>query len=156
MSKYDVLGKFLESQVGERLPMSFVDVETVLGFKLPASAHDYPAWWANEHTSHVQARAWMNAGYETEQVDLSARKLVFKRMAVSPPGQTPIGMSEDARAWPGPQAVVARHPAIGALKGMFTIEPGYDVAGSDPEIVAAFEDAVDRKAALYEAGRSRK
>ncbi len=57
---------------------------------------------------------------------------------------------------PTPDTKVARHPAFGALKGMFTIEPGYDIASSDPEVVKEWEDAVDRKADLYEAGRNRK
>ena len=39
---------------------------------------------------------------------------------------------------------------------MFTIEPGYDIASSDPEIVAEWEDAIERKVALYEAGRTKK
>lgn len=153
MSKYDSLAGFLKSQRVERVPMTFSEVESVLGFKLPASARDYPAWWANEHSTHVQARAWLTAGFETESVDLSSRKLVFKRVGGRAMGR---GMSEPRRPFVPENEKVVRHPAIGALKGMFTIEPGYDIARSDPEEVAEWEAAIDRKADLYEAGRSRK
>lgn len=153
MSKYDSLAGFLKSQTVERVPMTFSEVENVLGFKLPSSARDYPAWWANEHKTHVQARAWLTAGFETESVDLSSRKLVFKRVGDRTMRR---GMSEPHRPFVQENEKVARHPAIGALKGMFTIEPGYDIAKSDPEEVAEWEAAIDRKADLYEAGRSRK
>jgi hypothetical protein len=153
VSKYDNLAGFLKSQTVERVAMTFSQVENVLGFKLPASAREYPAWWANEHKTHVQARAWLTAGFETESVDLSSRNLVFKRVGGRTMGR---GMSEPHRPFSPESDKVARHPAIGALKGMFTIEPGYDIAKSDPEEVAEWEAAIDRKADLYEAGRSRK
>ena len=37
MSKYDALRSFLEGQHTERLPMTFAEIERVLGFKLPKS-----------------------------------------------------------------------------------------------------------------------
>ena len=66
------------------------------------------------------------------------------------------GMAETPREFIGPRQKVDRHPAFGAMKGMFTIEPGYDIASSDPEEVAEWEASIDRKAALYDAGRDRK
>ncbi len=179
MSKYDPLKRFLEAQAVQSLPMSFAEVEKVLGAKLPSSALAYQAWWANEATgSHVQARSWMAAGYQTEQVDLAGRNLVFRRIKQPSVSHATIGdvigkhaqasgLQEESKMFrfpnvakvpfpPPPGTKVDRHPAFGALKGMFTIEPGYDIAGSDPEEVKEWEDAVDRKADLYESGRNKK
>ena len=156
MSKYDRLGIYLRSVGKDHIAMSFAEIERVLGFKLPKS-QEYPAWWSNSTSNNVMTQVWLDAGYRTEQVDVVGRRLVFRRAV-----NTATGMQEESRMFkPAPNFTppppeVTRHPAIGALKGMFTIEPGYDIASSDPEIVAEWEDAIDRKATLYEAGRTKK
>ena len=154
MSKYDVLSQFLNSLEAQIVPMTFAEIERVLGFKLPASAREYPAWWSNEHSSHVQARAWMRAGYETEAIDLNGKKLVFKRVQ-----RRAGGVEEDNRPFSpaAPNKKVERHPAIGWLKGTFTIEPRTEATNRAPngEDWAEWEDSVDRKADLYLAGLNR-
>ncbi|HEX3653888.1 MAG TPA: hypothetical protein VHU18_13800 [Rhizomicrobium sp.] len=125
MSKYQPLTEFLKASSAPQLPLTFAEVETILGVKLPASAYEHPAWWANDAgKSHVQAKAWLSAGYETEQIDKQAKKLVFKRIGIAP------GMAEAARefvhAEPN-EKKLGRHPAIGSMKGTFTIEPGFDL-----------------------------
>ena len=69
----------------------------------------------------------------------------------APPSAYPSGMSETPRELVQPRVRVDVHPAFGVLKGMVTIIPGYDIASSDPEIVAEFEDAIDRKIERLEA-----
>ena len=47
-----------------------------------SSAHKYREWWANEKsadTSHVQAKAWMAAGWLTDEVSLAEEQAVFIR-----------------------------------------------------------------------------
>jgi len=160
MTKYEPLTIFLQAQHGDRLAMSFAAVERALGRKLPPSAYVHPAWWANEQTSHVQARAWMRAGYETEQVDVRNRKLVFRRVSTTPaPMRTvPTGMAKTGREFVGPVQTVARHPAIGAMKGTFTIEPGYDLTrpALDPEEIAEWEANLDRMADELKARMSKR
>ena len=79
MGKYEPLTHYLENQAEEIWDASFSDVERVLGFALPRSAHDYAAWWANQEPGHSQTLGWRDAGWETGNVDLAARKVRFKR-----------------------------------------------------------------------------
>ena len=156
MSKYDALGIYLREQGSDLVPMTFAEIERVVGVKLPKS-QKHQAWWSNSTSNNVMTQVWLDAGYRSEQVDVAGRKLVFCRIA-----NTATGMQEDAPMFkPAPMFTppakkVDRHPAIGALKGMFTIEPGYDIASSDPEEVTEWEAAIDRKADLLEAGRTKK
>ena len=126
MPKYHPLTAFLKASSAHQLPLTFAEVENILGAKLPASAYEHPAWWANDAgKSHVQAKAWLSAGYETEQIDRRAKKLVFKRIADAP------GMAESGREFVHAESgekKLGRHPALGSMKGTFTIEPGYDLA----------------------------
>ena len=63
----------------------FNEIESVLGFALPASARRYTAWWANENgdSRHSQSIAWTAAGWETAEVDMDAETLSFKRQKSS-------------------------------------------------------------------------
>lgn len=82
-SKYRPLTQHLRAQRANRVPMSFVEIERVLGAKLPPSAGAHRAWWSNNPNNNVMTKAWLAAGFQTEQVDLEARKLVFKRLAAA-------------------------------------------------------------------------
>ena len=159
VSKYKTLNCFFRAQTAAFLPMTFDEVQREAGFALPASAHLHQAWWANDYDRHVQAKAWLDAGYETEQVDMDARKLVFKR---AEPRGTPRGLSEPAPQYKQQDDVgekkSRRSPLFGALKGTFWIDPDWDLTKptlSDEEM-AEWDASLDRKAALYEQGVSRK
>jgi hypothetical protein len=78
-SKYRPLTAYLQAQRGDRVPMSFADIERVIGAKLPPSADSHRAWWSNNPTNNVMTSAWLDAGFESERVDLSARQLTFRR-----------------------------------------------------------------------------
>jgi hypothetical protein len=125
--KYDGLKRFLQSTTVEMLTMTFREIEDVVGAKLPASAHGHPEWWTNNAAGHVQGRAWLDAGFETRQVDMQSRKLVFKRVRNLDGDRG--GMSEAERAFKhdDAQGLPGRHPMIGAMKGWLTIEEGYDL-----------------------------
>ena len=74
--KYDGLKRCLEAAKGDSLKMSFGDIEKEMSDKLPQSAYRLRPWWANDF-SHSQARSWLHAGWETRNVDLEKRSVVF-------------------------------------------------------------------------------
>ncbi|HEY1837967.1 MAG TPA: hypothetical protein VGG36_09940 [Rhizomicrobium sp.] len=132
MALYEPLGQYLKANGAGHIAMTFREVETVIGRKLPASAYRHRPWWANEERGHSHAKAWLGAGYETERVDMAARKLVFRRTNASHAaqlGEMP-GLSESDRMFEAEEnreKKPRRSPLFGALKGTFTIEPGYDL-----------------------------
>src|ERR1700749_860471 len=81
MGKYDPLGDYLRHQRGQEVALTFEDIERITGVKLPPRAQHHRAWWSNNASNNVMTKVWLEAGYETSQVDLSARKLVFRRVA---------------------------------------------------------------------------
>jgi hypothetical protein len=83
MSKYDPLRRYLETRTTEQAPMTFADVERVLGFALPPSAKAHPTWWSNNTGTHVGVRAWRDAGWKTSRVDVPGGRVVFIRDAAA-------------------------------------------------------------------------
>ncbi len=115
MSKYAALTKHLSSRAEARVPMSFADLEGVLGFPLPASARAHRPWWANSAYGHVQARGWLDAGYQSEQVDLDAERLVF------------IRLNETEGSSGGGGRPEGDHPLFGCMAGAITIPDEVDL-----------------------------
>jgi len=76
MSKYAPLHAFLVSQ-RDVLTLSFAEVADLVG-GLPASAYVWAPWWENEGSTHVQARAWLSAGFHAHP-NLVERTVRFER-----------------------------------------------------------------------------
>jgi hypothetical protein len=121
MSKYDPLGAYLRSMKSDEVPMTFREIERLTGTKLPASA-GYRAWWSNNPTNSVMTKVWLEAGFRSERVDMSARKLVFRRVRGGVSGAKP-----GASTPPASEREPKRHPLFGALKGLLRIAPGTDL-----------------------------
>lgn len=83
MSKYEPLKRYLQLRSGSETPMSFPEVERVLGFELPPSARQYPAWWSN-NLAHVGARAWREAGWKASRLDIGSERVTFVREEAPP------------------------------------------------------------------------
>jgi hypothetical protein len=80
MAKYDPLTAFLRRQSPDKriIQLSFQRLEEILGDSLPPSAHYNRTWWGNTvNGTHVQAHAWLNAGWMVDSVDLSRRHVTF-------------------------------------------------------------------------------
>ena len=82
MGKYDPLKTFLLSAETEEVPLTFDEIEALLGTSLPPSKR-HPAWWSNNPSNNTMTRAWLEAGYRTERVDPVAHRVVFRRQPQS-------------------------------------------------------------------------
>jgi hypothetical protein len=132
MGKYDPLKAFLGKQRAVEVPLTFQEIEKITGEKLPPKAQHHRAWWSNNPSNNVMTKAWLEAGYESAQVDLSARKLVFRRIGKveieERKGRTNVKKGE-------------RHPLFGALKDVTFIPPGVDLTEpADPDWGKVYED----------------
>jgi hypothetical protein len=125
MTKYAPLGDYLRKQRTSEVPMTFAQIERLIGAKLPASQR-HRAWWSNNPWNNVMTKVWLEAGFITEQVDIEGRKLVFRRAGSEPSG---IGGFEDAAHEAGGRFASGRHPLFGALKGLMRIPSGTDLTG---------------------------
>jgi hypothetical protein len=81
--KYTLLQHYLTNlPISQRdVTLSFIHVERIINDKLPPSATKHRAWWSNEKDGvHVNAHAWMDAGWKVDTVDLSQRWVRFLRV----------------------------------------------------------------------------
>lgn len=143
MGKYAALRSFLERQNRDHVPMTFGEIESILRLPLPASKR-YPAWWSNNPSNNPMTREWLEAGYETESVNIAGERLVFRRIrggAAKPSGSAGA---------PGGSAPVplraGRHPLFGSLKGMLTPVLAVDLTEpADPELADHFDETFGRE-----------
>ena len=81
IARYNNLRDFLATYHATQLHMAFEQIEDKIGGELPTEAYTFKSWWANNRRN-PQAIAWMEAGWEIFDVDLSQRRIILKR-----PGQ---------------------------------------------------------------------
>ena len=76
---------------------TFREIESIIGFELPASARLHRPWWANQGSGsgHSQALAWTVAGWETADVDMDAETLSLRRKP-----QEAVHRLDLDQAWP--------------------------------------------------------
>ena len=96
MGKYSALGDYLRAQTRSEVPMTFAQIERVIGAKLPQS-HKYRAWWSNNAFNSVMTKTWLEAGYRTERVDMAGRKLDGNRDQLSHDVGDQLGHDHNAR-----------------------------------------------------------
>jgi hypothetical protein len=81
--KYTPLEQYLRDLPANQtqVTLGFEQIERILNGRLPPSAHQYQAWWANEKEgNHVNARAWANAGWKVEYVDFNRKQARLVRV----------------------------------------------------------------------------
>ena len=136
MGRYEPLRAFLDAQAGDRIQLTFQEVENILSVALPASKR-YPAWWSNNPSNNPMTKVWLAAGFVTEQVDTAGERLVFRRAEADRPGleeaaqpfrTTPVGSpgGSPQKGW------LAELRA--ELAGTVTFAPGFDPTEPTGEI----------------------
>lgn len=147
--KYGKLRAFLVASGAERIALSFEDVARVAEVTLPASAYRRAQWWQNDAVHHVQAQAWLGAGYRTEAVNLAKGSVEFVRVPSAGRGVREMQEPFEPRREP-----VEVHPMIGAMKGMITVSPEWDPTkpAFDDDDMVEWEASLERKFKLIEEG----
>lgn len=123
-SKYTPLESHLRDSGRAHVPMTFRQIEEVLGAPLPPAARSHRALWSNNAGNWVMTKAWLAAGYRTEKVDMKKQKLVFRKAAPGAPA--PGGPDESSTA----ERTGSLAEALGILKDTVTIAPGTNL--TDP------------------------
>jgi hypothetical protein len=137
MSKYDPLTHHLSQSGRAKVAMTFAQIEHVLGFRLPPSSRKHRAWWSNNPTNSVMTRAWLEAGYQSREVDLEEERLVFAKL-------NEVAKEERRQG---------DHPLWGAMKGTVLANP--DAAPTAPIFTdAEMEKFVSDLARLVSEGRN--
>lgn len=83
MSKYDPIAYLLhlrDARGYTSVTLTFVELETVLGFPLPASTRRHREWWGND-LSHSQAVVWMGAGWKVGHLSMTGEVVRFDKSA---------------------------------------------------------------------------
>lgn len=76
--RYRYLADYLLNSNKDKVDLSFAEIEEIIQSKLPKSARNHRALWANAE-SHSIALAWMNVGYKTTSVNMKGEKIRFER-----------------------------------------------------------------------------
>jgi hypothetical protein len=63
--------------------LSFARIDGLIGSNLPMSAYRDETWWSNLPSS-THARAWLDAGWEVQEVNLKEGYVVFKKVREVP------------------------------------------------------------------------
>lgn len=95
MKKYTPLGSYLADQNATEVPMTFGEIERVIGAKLPPKAQQDRGWWSNNPSNNVLTKVWLEAGFRSERVDIASKRLVFRRLR--PPSGWPTAPSPEGR-----------------------------------------------------------
>ena len=80
-SKYDGLESHLKFRAAFTglVKLSFARIDGLIGSNLPISAFRDEAWWSNSSSS-AHAKAWLNAGWEVQEVNLKEGYVTFKKV----------------------------------------------------------------------------
>jgi hypothetical protein len=121
--KYEPLTEFLRRHSDAIVRISFDEIERVIGAKLPPSATHHRAWWSNNAQNNVMTKAWRDAGFESEDVDMKRRRVAFRRVRSGATGAPSADVTTEDR-----------HPLIGWMKGSLTTAEDVDLTQpADPE-----------------------
>jgi CBS domain-containing protein len=81
-SRYAPLATWLQEQPidDKTVPLSFQQIETIIGDALPASAREVRSWWANDSVGHVQSQQWLEVGWRVSNIYMAEETVIFTRI----------------------------------------------------------------------------
>jgi uncharacterized Zn finger protein (UPF0148 family) len=77
--KYVPLRDYLTSYHASQLNLSLEHIEHIIDSKLEAAAYAFKSWWENDR-KNPQAIAWLEAGWEVEDINTQQKVVVFRRV----------------------------------------------------------------------------
>jgi len=77
--KYTPLRDYLASYLASQLTLSLEYIEHILDAKLEPAAYAFKSWWENDK-KNPQAVAWLEAGWEVDDIDLQRQVILLKRV----------------------------------------------------------------------------
>ncbi len=85
VSKFEGLARHLKFRGAFTglVQLSFARIDGIIGSNLPMSAYRDEAWWTNSPTN-AHAKAWLEAGWEVQEVNLKEGCVVFKKVREVP------------------------------------------------------------------------
>ena len=63
----------------DNVRLTFARIDGLIGSNLPMSAFRDPAWWSNTSSS-AHSKAWLEAGWEVQEVNLKEGNVTFKKV----------------------------------------------------------------------------
>lgn len=91
MTKYEPLNQFLGRLRADYWRPTFLELERILEFKLPAAARKSAAWWEKDGGASRHAQAWADAGWKVDGVDFEKERVTFVRNGAAVEDQTEHG-----------------------------------------------------------------
>jgi hypothetical protein len=81
VSKYGGLSSYLKFRASftNVVKLSFARMDGIIGDNLPMNAYRDEKWWSNMLTN-VHAKAWLDAGWNVQEVNLKEGYVVFKKV----------------------------------------------------------------------------
>lgn len=81
-SKYEGIATFLQTLPShiQDVAMGFGEFESIIESELPRSALEHRSWWANDSSSHIQSRQWLEVGWRASNVNMSQQRVTFTRI----------------------------------------------------------------------------
>jgi len=80
-SKYGGLTSYLKFRASftNVVKLGFAKIDGIISDNLPMSAYRDEGWWSNMPTN-VHAKAWLDAGWNVQEVDLKEGYVIFKKV----------------------------------------------------------------------------
>lgn len=79
--RYEALVQYLADQPEDRdaIGLTFAEIETIIGDRLPESAREHQSWWGNNPDTYP-AQLWLDAGWRKAQLDMAEERVTFARL----------------------------------------------------------------------------